>query len=64
MKTRNSSKSLIAGAFCLLFTSLPLLALNDADPVEPTESSQPTEPVPEPLQPVCGDWPYCVIEKS
>lgn len=64
MKKVNSSKYIAAGLFCLVFTSSPLLAVHDADPVVPEESSRPSEPVPEPMQPVCGDWPYCVIEKS
>ncbi len=64
MKKLNALKSSIACALLLSFTSLPLSAFNDPEPTGPVESSPPAEPVPEPQHPVCGDWPYCVIEKS
>lgn len=64
MKKLSALKSSIACTLILFFTSLPICAFNDPEPAGPVESTQPTEPVPEPQHPVCGDWPYCVIEKS
>lgn len=65
MKSSNVLRSSILCTVFLCSVSAPSLAFSVPEPTsEPVETSVPSEPTPVPQSPVCGDWPYCVIEKS
>lgn len=65
MKTLKVLRSSMLCTVFLCSVSAPGFAFSDPEPTpEPVENTQPSEPTPLPQSPVCGDWPYCVIEKS
>lgn len=65
MKNLNVLRSPMLCTFFLCAVSVSGVAFSAPQPApEPVESSQPSEPTPVPQSPVCGDWPYCLIEKS
>lgn len=65
MKTVTLLRSAMLCTILLCSVSTPGFAFSAPEPTsEPVDNNQPSEPTPVPQSPVCGDWPYCVIEKS
>ncbi len=65
MKSLNVLRSTMLCSVFVCSVSIPSFAFSDPEPAPvPVENTSPSEPTPEPQSPVCGDWPYCVIEKS